>query len=93
MGCKHRWQIEQTSADEAEGQCYNCGEIRTFRNRIDKSLNRWLDSPYHGELQFETDAQDHYVPWEGRRIDLSAYEGFPDREHRGYWYPAMAGCI
>ena len=32
MGCQHRWIIEATQADEAEGQCYNCGEVRTFAN-------------------------------------------------------------
>jgi hypothetical protein len=32
MGCQHHWIIEATTADEAEGQCYNCGEVRTFTN-------------------------------------------------------------
>lgn len=44
--CKHHWMIESTEADEAEGQCYNCGEVRTFRNQCPDTVaprpnSRW----------------------------------------------------
>jgi hypothetical protein len=51
MGCKHHWIIEQTAGAEAEGQCYNCGEIRTFINRLPQGIG-------------EASECDHYwAPW------------------------------
>ncbi len=42
MGCNHHWIIEASREPEVEGQCYNCGEIRTFVNVMpDECRDAW----------------------------------------------------